>query len=269
MIPKVLTIAGSDSGGGAGLQADIKTFEEFHTFGISTVTGILTVDPLTHTNNVFPIPEEVIDKQLRTAFSGGSLSSIKTGLLTNHETIDLVVTYLKKYQQTNIVIDPVMAVKNNSTLLQSKLINKLVTKLFPLATIVTPNLIEAQLLSQIDTIDSIDTMKLAAKKIHQLGTKTVVIKGGARLHGMNATDLFYDGLNFELFESPKIKTDTNHGAGCSFSAGITANLARGRTLNKSIQLSKNYVRAGIEKGLYLNDFTGYIWHGSYFNREEE
>lgn len=262
MTKKILTIAGSDAGGGAGIQADLKTFEEFNLFGISTITGILSVDSDTNQHALFPIPIGTINDQLTTAFSGGAIPVIKTGLLAQPKVVPLIAQKLKEYPSTQLVVDPVIAVKSTDDLLQQSLVRLMIDNLLPLATIVTPNLIEAEILSG-STIDTLFDMKEAAKKIVSLGPKSVVIKGGARLIGEEAIDLFYDGGNFTIFRSPKIMSDTNHGAGCSFSAAIAANLANNQSLINAIQVAKEYVYAGIQNGLYLNDTTGYIWHGAY------
>lgn len=267
MIKKVLTIAGSDAGGGAGIQADLKTFQEFGTYGLSSLTSILTVDPAAPIPSIHPIPLEVVEKQLATAFSGGALAAVKIGLLGSSDVVTLIESYLTTNRQTKVVLDPVMAVKGNNDLLQPELVSAMIDALIPLADVITPNLVEAQILSGISHIETKTDMKKAAQKIHQLGAKSVVIKGGARFPGEIATDLFFDGTVYHFYEQAKLATDTNHGAGCSFAAAITASLARNISLNKAIGLAKNYVREAIDHGLYLNDFTGYVWHGAYFQTD--
>ncbi|MGX7030916.1 bifunctional hydroxymethylpyrimidine kinase/phosphomethylpyrimidine kinase [Vagococcus zengguangii] len=262
MTKKILTIAGSDAGGGAGIQADLKTFEEFNLFGISTITGILSVDFETNQHHLFPIPLTTINDQLTTAFSGGDIPVVKTGLLTQPEVVSLISDKLQDFSTTQLVIDPVAAVKSTDNLLQQSLLTRMIEQLLPLATIVTPNLVEAEILTGV-TIENLEDMKQAAKNILSLGPKSVVIKGGARLLGDEACDLFYDGYDFTLFCSPKLNVDTNHGAGCSFSAAIAANLANGASLLTAIKISKAYVHQGIKHGVYLNSKTGYIWHGAY------
>lgn len=268
MIKKILTIAGSDAGGGAGIQADLKTFEEYGTFGLSSITSILTVDPVTQLPDIFPIPIDILEKQVQTAFSGGPVDAAKIGLLGSIEVIDVIEKFLKMNKQPHIVLDPVMAVKVNDDVLQPELVAAMTNHLIPLADIVTPNLVEARILANMDVIETKEQLKEAAKRIYSLGPQSVVIKGGARFPGEIATDLFYDGKSFQFIHEEKIETKTNHGAGCSFAAAITAGLGKGLSTFETVQLAKKYVTSSIQNGLYLNDFTGYVWHGAYLNAKE-
>lgn len=263
MVKKILTVAGSDAGGGAGIQADLKTFEEYGTFGLSTITSILTVSPKTKTPSIYPIPIEIVEKQLETAFSGGSLDALKIGLLGSLPVIDLLEYSIKEVNQPHVVLDPVMAVKTNKDVLQPELVEVMIKKLIPLADIITPNLVETSILANMSVIETEDDMKLAAQKIVNLGAKSVIIKGGARLKGNSATDLFYDGKQFLFIHEDKLETNTNHGAGCSFAAAITAGMAKGLSTESSVKLAKHYVTSAIKHGIYLNDFTGYVWHGAF------
>ncbi|MGX7023224.1 bifunctional hydroxymethylpyrimidine kinase/phosphomethylpyrimidine kinase [Vagococcus hydrophili] len=267
MVEKILTIAGSDAGGGAGIQADLKTFQEYGTFGISTITSVLTVDPSTRVPDIFPMPIDVVEKQLVTAFSGGTLSAVKIGLLGSLEVIDLIEEKVISLKQQHVVLDPVMAVKTNKDVLQPELVNEMIKRLIPLADIVTPNLVEAQILSGLSVIETEEQMKEAAQSIYDLGPKSVVIKGGSRFPSETATDLFYDGTEFHFIHKPKIITKTNHGAGCSFAAAITAGLAKGLSLYESVTLAKKYVARAIYEGIFLNEHTGYVWHGAYQQAE--
>ncbi|MFW8052765.1 bifunctional hydroxymethylpyrimidine kinase/phosphomethylpyrimidine kinase [Vagococcus fluvialis] len=268
MIKKILTIAGSDSGGGAGIQADLKTFQEYGTFGISSITSLLSVDPQTRIPNIFPIPYDVMANQLRTAFSGGSLDAVKLGLLGSTETVNLIESYLLKNRQRQIVLDPVMAVKVGNEVLQPELLNEMINRLIPLADVITPNLVEARILADMTSLTTKEDMEVAAKKIYQLGAKNVVVKGGNRLPGDKAIDLLYNGSDFLWFESQKQLTPTNHGAGCSFAAAITAGIGKGLSVEDAVRLAKKYVLSAIKNGIYLNDFTGYVWHGAYQEGEK-
>lgn len=263
MIKKTLTIAGSDAGGGAGIQADLKTFQEFGTFGISTITSILTVDPASRKHHIYAIPDDVVGQELQTAFSGGPLDAVKIGLLGSFEMIELIELQLKKEKQENIVVDPVMAVKSRKKLLHPEMLKEMVSRLFPLATVVTPNLAEAAILAQLPVIETKEHMKQAAVNIKHLGPEYVVIKGGSRFPGKKAVDLLYDGIDFIFLEEEKINTKTNHGAGCAFAGAITANLAKGKSMEDTLKLSKDYVAAAIKNGIFLNPYTGYIWHGAF------
>ncbi|WP_209556295.1 bifunctional hydroxymethylpyrimidine kinase/phosphomethylpyrimidine kinase [Enterococcus larvae] len=269
MIKKVLTVAGSDSSGGAGIQADLKTFQEYGTFGFSALTSIVTMDPdegWSHT--VTPIDPQLVDKQLKTIFAGGALDAMKTGMLGTVEAIEITRQYIDRFDMKNIVIDPVMACKGTSELLQPENVAAMIRHLLPKATITTPNLVEAGILSEMGDLTSVDQMKDAAKKILLLGPKAVVIKGGHRLATENAVDLFYDGTEFTLLGHKKIATDYNHGAGCTFAAAITAGLAKGYSVEKAVRTAKNFVAAAIENGQKINPFLGHVWHGAYNQAEQ-
>lgn len=245
----------------------MKTFEEYGTFGLSSITSILTVDPETQLPSIFPVPIDIVEKQIQTAFSGGALDAVKIGLLGSLEVIQLIEKYFKKNQQSHIVLDPVMAVKVNDDVLQPELVNIMIKRLIPLADIITPNLVEAKILAKMPVIETEEQLKEAAQKIYQLGAKSVVIKGGSRFPGNEATDLFYDGQAFQLIHNKKIETKTNHGAGCSFAAAITAGIAKGMSQYDAVCSAKLYVTSAIENGIFLNNYTGYVWHGAYAHAE--
>ncbi|WP_086444353.1 bifunctional hydroxymethylpyrimidine kinase/phosphomethylpyrimidine kinase [Candidatus Enterococcus lemimoniae] len=264
MIKKVLTVAGSDSSGGAGIQADLKTFEEYGTFGFSALTSIVTMDPDEGWSHlVTPIEPDLVEKQLKTIFAGGALDTMKTGMLGTIEAIEITRTYIDKFAMDNIVIDPVMACKGTSELLQPENVAAMTRLLLPKATVTTPNLVEAGILSGMGDLTSIDQMKEAAKKILDLGPKNVVIKGGHRLKTDKAVDLFYDGTDFTIFESELFSTDYNHGAGCTFAAAVTAGLAKGYSVVEAVALAKKFVAAAIKNGQKINPFLGHVWHGAY------
>ncbi|MGX7201035.1 bifunctional hydroxymethylpyrimidine kinase/phosphomethylpyrimidine kinase [Enterococcus plantarum] len=269
MIKKVLTVAGSDSSGGAGIQADLKTFEEYGTFGFSALTSIVTMDPdegWSHT--VTPIEPALVEKQLKTIFAGGPLDAMKTGMLGTIEAIEITRGYIDNYKMSNIVIDPVMACKGTNELLQPENVAAMTRLLLPTATITTPNLVEAGILSGIGELTSVEQMKDAAKKIIELGPKNVVIKGGHRLKTDRAVDLFYDGSTFTVFEDELFSTDYNHGAGCTFAAAVTAGLAKGYPVIDAVALAKKFVSAAIKNGQKINPFLGHVWHGAYNHAED-
>ena len=268
MIKKVLTVAGSDSSGGAGIQADLKTFEEYGTFGFSALTSIVTMDPDEGWSHlVTSIEPNLVEKQLKTIFAGAPLDAMKTGMLGTIETIEITRKYIDKFSMNNIVIDPVMACKGTSELLQPENVAAMTRLLLPKATITTPNLVEAGILSKMGDLTSVEQMKAAAKKILNLGPKNVVIKGGHRLNADKAIDLFYDGSEFTLFEEELFATDYNHGAGCTFAAAVTAGLAKGYSVEKSVALAKAFVAAAIKNGQRINPFLGHVWHGAYNHAE--
>lgn len=269
MIPKLLTVAGSDSSGGAGIEADLKTFQELGTFGFCAITSIVTMDPDNGWSHaVSPISSQLVDEQLKTIYAGAPLDAMKTGMLGDIETITVTRNYIDKFNQKNVVIDPVMACKGTTQALQPENVAKMTELLFPVATIVTPNLIEAGILSGLGELKTVDDMKAAAVKILELGPKNVVIKGGRRLQTEKATDLFYDGETFTLLEGEKFEADFNHGAGCTFAATIAACLGKGKTVKESVLFAKDFVAAAIENGVTINPFIGHAWHGAYNQAEK-
>lgn len=264
MIKKVLTVAGSDSSGGAGIQADLKTFQEYGTFGFSAIASIMTMDPDQNwSHEVTSFSAELVEKQLKAIFAGGALDGMKTGLLGDLGTIEVVRYYIEKMQMKNVVIDPVIASKATTELFQSENVVAIKKKLLPLATITTPNLVEAGILSEMGELTSIDQMKEAARKIHLLGVSDVIVKGGHRLGGERAVDVFFDGTNFEILENELFVTEYNHGAGCTFAAAITAGLAKGLSVRESVYLAKDFVAKAIESGIRINPYLGHVWHGAY------
>ncbi|KAF1297671.1 bifunctional hydroxymethylpyrimidine kinase/phosphomethylpyrimidine kinase [Enterococcus sp. JM4C] len=268
MIKKIVTVAGSDSSGGAGLQADLKTFQEYGTFGFSAVTSIVTMDPAENwSHTVTPIAPELVEKQLKTIFAGGKLDAIKTGMLGTVDAIEATRKVIDDFQMDNIVIDPVIACKGTSELLQPENVAAMKRLLLPKATITTPNLVEAGILSELGDLTSIEQMKQAAKKIALLGPQHVVVKGGHRLGLDKAVDVYYDGQQFTILENELIPTDYNHGAGCTFAAAITAGLAKGYSVEKSVTLAKAFVAAAIKQGIKINPYLGHVWHGAYNHAE--
>lgn len=267
-IKKTLTIAGSDSSGGAGIQADLKTFEEYGTFGFSALTTIVTMDPDNNwSHGVTPLDADLLRAQLKTVLSGGPVDAMKTGMLGSVEIIEATRDAIDKYDLKNVVIDPVMVCKGEDELIQPENADAIRELLLPRALITTPNLFEAGQLSGLGKLSTLDDMKEAAKKIIDLGVKYVVIKGGKALKSDKAIDLMYDGTTFTVLETPKIDTNYNHGAGCTFAAAITAGLANGLTVEEAVHKAKDFVTAAIKGGFALNQFIGPVWHGAYNNAE--
>lgn len=260
---KTLTLAGSDSSGGAGIQADLKTFQEHNVYGMTALTSIVAMDPLNNwSHEVFPIDVSIVEKQLNTILSVG-LDAMKTGMLGSVEIIELGAKKIDEYKLDKVVIDPVMVCKGEDEVLQPENTDAMRELLIPRATITTPNLFEAGQLAQTGPIKTIDGMKDAAQKIYELGAKNIVIKGGKALDHEKAVDLFYDGNEFTLLESEKINTTYNHGAGCTFAAAITANMAQGKTVQQSVAAAKEFVAMAIGHGWKLNEFVGPVMHGAY------
>lgn len=259
---KTLTLAGSDSSGGAGIQADLKTFQEYHVYGMTALTSIVTMDPDNGwAHGVTPIDVDVVEAQLKTILSVG-IDAMKTGMLGSVEIIELGAKMIDAHGIDKVVIDPVMVCKGDDEVLQPENTVAMRDLLLPRATIVTPNLFEAGQLAKTGKIKTVDDMKLAAEKIIELGAKNVVIKGGTGIEGDQAVDLFYDGENHTLFKSEKLDTTYNHGAGCTFAAAITANLAKGETVKAAVEHAKDFVTQAIKHGWRLNEYVGPVRHGA-------
>ncbi|MDR2162207.1 MAG: bifunctional hydroxymethylpyrimidine kinase/phosphomethylpyrimidine kinase [Desulfovibrio sp.] len=255
---RIATIAGSDASGGAGLEADLKTFEEYGLYGMTAVTLIATMDPNNNwEHGVFPVDEKILKAQLETIFKGVGVTSVKSGMLGTFYAVELTREYISTYKIKNYVLDPVMVCKGNDDALNPELNHSIAKKLLPLAKIVTPNLFEAGQLSGEKEILSVERMKEAAKIIAGNGAANVFIKSGSRLPGATeAIDLLYDGSNFELIKSPVIKTNWTHGAGCTVSAAIAAGLARGLSVYDAVVLAKKFIIQSLNGCFALNKWVG-------------
>lgn len=263
-IKRTLTIAGNDSSGGAGLAADLKTFTEYSCFGQVAVTTLVSMDPENGwAHNVFPIELSVVQQQLTTVMASEQpLAAVKTGMIGTVELVKLVSQTIRDEQLTNVVIDPVLVCKGEDEVLNPETADALREDLVPLADVVTPNLFEAAVLAQTAPLKTIEDIKAAAVTIHQLGAKHVVIKGGKSLDEDQAIDVYYDGKDFELLTSDKIKHGYNHGAGCTFAAAITAGLANGLSVKEAIYKAKDFVTAAIESGFLYNQYVGAVYHSA-------
>ena len=261
VLKKTLTIAGSDTSAGAGMQADLKTFQEHGTYGMVALTVVVTMDPKTWSHQVTPLPTALLQQQIDTALSTG-VDAIKTGMLSTEEIIKIASEAIKTSNAKNIVVDPVMICKGDDEVLNPGNTTAMVEHLLPYATVVTPNLFEAGQLASVPTPKTIEEMKVAAQKIHALGAKNVVIKGGKALQHEKAVDLFYDGESFKLLATEKVVSHYNHGAGCTFAASICANLANGLSVHEAVIEAKEFVSAAIANGWALNEFVGPVMHGA-------
>ncbi len=266
-IAQALTIAGSDSGGGAGIQADLKTFQMRNVFGTSAITAI-TAQNTTGVFDIHSIPLETIKSQLKAINDDFEIKAFKVGMLGTTEVIKCVASCIKEYNFGTFVLDPVMIAKGGAALLEQNAINALKEDLIPLANIITPNLPEAQALTGIEIKDK-NTAKKAAKKLQDLGVKVVVIKGG---HTDNSTseiceDWVFDGDDEFILTSPRFDTVHTHGTGCTFSACITAELAKGNSVRESISLAKDYISQAICNPLNIGHGHGPTNHWAYFRKE--
>ncbi|MDR0268125.1 pyridoxine/pyridoxal/pyridoxamine kinase [Paenibacillus sp.] len=261
---KTLTIAGSDSSGGAGIQADLKTFEEYGTYGLSALTTIVTMDPdNSWHHHVYPVDAALVAEQLKTVFAGGPVHAMKTGMLGSVDIVRVAEKAIKDNKQTNVVIDPVMVCKGEDEVLSPESAEAIRDLLLPLATVVTPNLFEAGVLSGLGKLSSIEDMKEAARRIRELGAQNVVVKGGKALDGEQAIDVFFDGSDFTILESAKIEPAHNHGAGCTFAAAIAGGLANGLSVREAVTKAKDFVTAAIRNGYPFNQYVGPVFHGGY------
>ena len=261
VLKKTLTIAGSDTSGGAGMQADLKTFQEHGTYGMVALTVVVTMDPKTWSHSVTPLPTSLLKEQIQTALSTG-IDAIKTGMLSTKEIIEIASEAIQTSNAQHVVIDPVMICKGDDEVLNPGNTTAMVELLIPYATVVTPNLFEAGQLAGLPTPKTIDEMKTVARKIYELGAKNVVIKGGKALQHEKAVDLFYDGVTFRLLATEKVPSIYNHGAGCTFAASICANLANGLSVYDAVYEAKQFVSAAIANGWALNEFVGPVMHGA-------
>jgi pyridoxine kinase len=255
---KVATIAGSDASGGAGLEADLKTFEEYGVYGMAAVTVIATMDS-DHdwAHKVFPIDEAALRAQLDTVFKGAGVAAAKSGMLGTFYAVELTREYIEKYRIARYVLDPVMVCKGAGEALNPELNSALEEKLLPLAEVATPNLFEAGQLSGLKEVASVEQMKEAARIIAGKGARTVFVKGGAKLPSAAAAlDVFFDGKNFEVLEGPLIKTEWTHGAGCTTAAAITAGLAQGLSVYEAVTRSKRFITESLKCGFALNRWVG-------------
>jgi len=260
---KIATIAGSDASGGAGLEADLKTFEEYGLYGMAAVTVIAAMDPGNNwSHKVFPLAEDALRAQLETIFRGVGPTAAKSGMLGTFYAVDLSQEYISKYHIKNYVLDPVMVCKGAGEALNPELNAAVEAKLLPLAEVATPNLFEAEQLSGLRDITWLGQMKEAARIIHGKGARYVFIKGGAKLkegaasNPAKAIDLLYDGKEFHILEEDLVKTTWNHGAGCTSSAAIAAGLARGLSVQDAVTLAKKFITASLKAGFALNQWVG-------------
>ncbi len=253
---RALTVAGSDSGGGAGIQADLKTFMAFGVYGMSVVTAV-TAQNTVRVSRIRGLSADFVLLQLKTVMEDIGSDGIKTGMLLNREIVETVANFVHHHSVPFWVIDPVVVSKSGYRLLDKNAVEALVTKCIPLCTLVTPNIPEAELLTDI-RIRTENDMFLAAEKIHQFGASAVLIKGGHR--SGNATDVLFDGKEYTRYISKKIQTKNTHGTGCTYSAAILSNLILGRSLQEAVRISKAYVTEAIRQALPFGNGYGPLNH---------
>lgn len=239
----VLTIAGSDSGGGAGIQADLKTFQAFDVYGMSVITSV-TAQNTKEVRSAFDISPEVVADQIDMVVSDIGVGAVKIGMLSNAEIIRVVAKKISEHGLQHGVLDPVMVAKSGDFLLHKGDEEYLIKELLPLVELLTPNIPEAEIIGNCK-IEGLEDMKEAAHKINKLGANDVLIKGG-HLPGREITDLLFYNGEFFTFKTKRIETKNTHGTGCTLSSAIAASLAKGNSLKEAVEIARDYVFKAIK-----------------------
>jgi len=264
-LKRVLTIAGSDSGGGAGIQADLKTISALGAFGMSVITA-LTAQNTLGVQGVFEIPPDFVEKQFDSVLDDIGADAAKTGMLANSAIIKAVANKIREYRIEKLVVDPVMYAKGGAPLLAREAGETLSRELLPLALVLTPNIPEAEALAG-TTIRTVDDMGRAAKKIASLGPQNVLLKGG-HMEGP-ATDVLFDGRAFHRFSSERIATRDTHGTGCTYASAIATGLAQGLSIVQAVERAKQYVTLAIRHALRIGGGQGPANPMAFLLRESE
>jgi len=258
--PIALTIAGSDSGGGAGIQADLKTFSALGVFGCSAIAS-LTAQNTLGVQGVLPIPPAFVQQQIHSVLSDINVGAIKSGMLATADIIAAVADSLRAYPQIPFVLDPVMVATSGDRLLAEDAIHTLIFKLMPLATLITPNLHEAAVLLNTATASNLDQMQLQGEKILALGARAVLMKGG-HIDGERATDILITAAGVKFFSAPRLQTNNTHGTGCTLASAIAAGLAKKLSLNDSVKQAKDYLHQALvhSEKLHVGQGAGPVHH---------
>lgn len=257
MVKRALTIAGSDSGGGAGIQADLKTFTAHGVYGMSVITSVTAQNTL-GVLGIHDLPPDFVELQIKAVMEDIGTDVVKTGMLSTKEIIEVVGRNLRKYRGIPLVVDPVMRAKGGDPLLREDAEEALINEVIQLATIVTPNIPEAERLSSLK-IKSVEDMKEAAHIIKSFGPEYVLVKGG-HLEKDEAIDILYDGRKFVEFKSPKIRTKNTHGTGCTYASAIASNIALGYSIEEAVRRAKDYITGAIKNSLSLGKGHGPLNH---------
>ncbi|HEY9663498.1 MAG TPA: bifunctional hydroxymethylpyrimidine kinase/phosphomethylpyrimidine kinase [Allocoleopsis sp.] len=257
-IPVALTIAGSDSGGGAGIQADLRTFAFHRVHGTSALTCITAQNTL-GVNRVDALPPEAVTAQIEAVVSDIGVHAAKTGMLLNQGIIAAVAKQMAEIGLSNLVVDPVMVSRTGAQLIDDAAIVTLRNSLIPLAAVLTPNRFEAQILSNLE-INTLEDMQAAAQRIFKLGAKSVLVKGGGMPGELQGVDVWWDGDRLEVLKTQTIATTDTHGTGCTLSAAIAANLALGQDVFSAVKSAKTYVTQALQYALRIGKGQGPIGH---------
>lgn len=264
---KALTVAGSDSGGGAGIQADLKTFQEMDVFGTSAITAV-TAQNTMGVHGIYPMTVNAVEQQIKSVAEDLPPDAIKTGMLFSAGIIRSVAASIVQYKWKKVVVDPVMIAKGGASLLQQEAIQAFRTDLLPVSLVITPNVPEAEELSGMK-IRTNDDKKEVSKRLMELGCSNVILKGGHEPETDFVTDLLYDGSDFYELSDKRIPTINTHGTGCTFSAALTAELAKGKSMKEAFGTAKAFIQAAIEESLDIGSGHGPTNHWAYrrLNRE--
>ncbi|MFD2923579.1 bifunctional hydroxymethylpyrimidine kinase/phosphomethylpyrimidine kinase [Halobacillus naozhouensis] len=266
-IPRTLTIAGSAAQGSAGIQADLKTFQELGVYGMSAITAIVANNSTTE-QGIFTQPLEAIEAQIYASMEHVGPNALKTGMLFTEPIIKQTSELIAASSVKEVVVDPVMIGKMGSQLLQDEAIETLIEHLLPLATIITPNLQEAARILDEPAPESPEEMEEAARNLYELGPKYVLLKGGS-LTNHHAIDILYDGSTLRRYGSERIDTIHTSGAGCTYSAAITAELAKGKTVEEAVTTAKSFVTSAIRHALSFNRGIGSTNHAAHRKYENK
>jgi len=251
-LKKVLTVAGSDCSGGAGIQADLKTFSAHGVFGMSVIVSVVA-ENTSRVIDILNVTPDMIKKQIDAVFEDIDVDGVKIGMLSNPECMAAVSEKIKEYKPENTVIDPVMYAKGGCPLMAENSVDFFIKEIVPLAFLLTPNIPEAEKISGME-IKNVRDMKDACVIIHKMGPENVLIKGG---HAMgDAEDVLFDGKGFTSFKTKRIDTKNTHGTGCTLSSAITANLARGKSVYNAVSDAKDYITSAISHSLEIGKGHG-------------
>jgi hydroxymethylpyrimidine/phosphomethylpyrimidine kinase len=256
--PHAMTIAGSDSGGGAGIQADLKTFAAFRVYGTSAITAI-TAQNTVGVSAVQEVSLDVIAAQIDAIVNDIGVDVVKTGMLSSAGIVRLVAVKAKEHSFPNLVVDPVMIAATGARLLREEAVKTICEELIPLATVVTPNIPEAEALTGLK-IDNRAGMERAAQAIHRMGARNVVVKGGHMESSGDSDDLLFDGHRFKVFSAKRINTTSNHGTGCTFASAVASGLAHGRPVEQAVADAKAYVTRAIVQAFPVGKGHGPLNH---------
>jgi hydroxymethylpyrimidine/phosphomethylpyrimidine kinase len=252
-VPRALTVAGSDSGGGAGIQADLKVFMVLGCHGMSALTA-LTAQNTVEVAGIHPVPPEFVVAQIDAVATDIGVDAAKTGMLATADIAEAVAGALRAHGITRLVVDPVFVSKSRDRLLATEAVAAMRDRILPLAAVITPNLYEAGGLLD-GEVESLEDMKEAARALHELGPRSVLVKGG-HLGGDRAVDVFYDGAELVAIDGERFDTDDTHGTGCALSAAIAARLAHGDELLDAVRFAKVFVAGAIKRGLRIGKGYG-------------